>query len=200
MNKGIRKACGDYCLFLNSGDWLIESETLANVFAEIAGLPNADIYYSDLQYSNKKYFQEDVQQLIYNPISHQNSLIRRSLFLDHELYNENLRIASDWEFWLKEYYIYRSSFSHLRTNICIFDINGIGSIYTPEHSLEDKKIFQNVFHELSESIIELRNYHYNCKELVIENIKHRGGLGLRFIVKCFIAWLFRDRKLKRKSQ
>ena len=30
MNKGIKKAIGDYCLFLNSGDWLFNSDTVKN--------------------------------------------------------------------------------------------------------------------------------------------------------------------------
>ena len=32
MNKGILKATGDYCLFLNSGDWLSDDRVLEEVF------------------------------------------------------------------------------------------------------------------------------------------------------------------------
>lgn len=32
MNKGILRAKGEYCLFLNSGDWLINSKVLEKAF------------------------------------------------------------------------------------------------------------------------------------------------------------------------
>lgn len=31
MNRGIQKACGTYCLFLNSGDYLISSDTVKHI-------------------------------------------------------------------------------------------------------------------------------------------------------------------------
>ena len=35
MNKGIRKATGDYLLFLNSGDYLVNDEVLSNCSSPI---------------------------------------------------------------------------------------------------------------------------------------------------------------------
>ena len=45
MNKGIRAATGDYLLFLNSGDWLFENNSIANVDKLITG--SKDIYYGN---------------------------------------------------------------------------------------------------------------------------------------------------------
>ena len=101
MNKGIRKAQGEYCLFLNSGDWLITPETLVNVFNEING-NSSDIFYSNRIDSSGKIAQYPnnltIRTLLARKINHQNSLIKRSLFFEHGFYNENLKIASDWDF------------------------------------------------------------------------------------------------------
>ena len=44
MNKGIKMAKGEYLLFLNSGDYLVDADTLKNVFEEAN---DVDIIYGD---------------------------------------------------------------------------------------------------------------------------------------------------------
>ena len=187
MNKGIRKAQGEYCLFLNSGDWLISSSTLESVFNEINSTFPADIYFSDLVKSDGtvNHYSKNItiNDLLDGPISHQNSLIRRSLFVEHGYYNENLRISSDWEFFLKESWKYKTKFSHIETNISIFDVHGIGSQVSLERTNEDMTIFQNVFHELTDTIIEIRNYH---RAIYYDIIKNYGNIHFfTFIVRIY---------------
>jgi glycosyltransferase involved in cell wall biosynthesis len=102
MNKGIKKSSGDYCLFLNSGDWIIDKMTLQNVFAEISEIEESDIYYSDCLNSDNSvtFFPKilTINHLIINHISHQNTIIKRELFIWHGFYDEQLKIASDWGF------------------------------------------------------------------------------------------------------
>jgi len=159
MNKGINKAKGVYCLFLNSGDTLISPETLFNVFMEIKGL-TADIFYSDRVNSNGKIKQYPniltIDYLVSSPINHQNSLIKRSLFLENGFYNENLKISSDWEFFLNGLWKYKYIFHHINTHISVFDIHGIGTKPSKERFIEDMSVFHNVFQELSSTIIEYR--------------------------------------------
>jgi len=120
MNKGIRKARGEFCLFLNSGDWLIDRETLQNVFGEIAGLPPAGVYYSDGMKSNNT-LDKVPESITVNTVifgrgcQHQNAIIKRSLFLEHGLYNENLKVTADREFWLKEVYLHKTIFHYIKT-------------------------------------------------------------------------------------
>lgn len=49
MNKGLALATGDYVLFMNSGDEIYSSETVANIFASA---PDADIYYGETEMIN----------------------------------------------------------------------------------------------------------------------------------------------------
>lgn len=46
MNKGLALATGDYVLFMNSGDEIYASETVAEVFASA---PSGDIYYGETE-------------------------------------------------------------------------------------------------------------------------------------------------------
>jgi hypothetical protein len=163
MNKGIRKAQGEYCLFLNSGDYLFSSKTLNAVYEEISGNQDADVYYSDLIKDNgsvSAYPQFiNINYLIDHPLNHQNTLIKRSLFLNHGLYNEDLKIISDWEYFLLELWKYKSIFFHIKNNISVFDTNGISSLPSEDRLKENKIMYVNVFQELSETIIEICKYH-----------------------------------------
>jgi glycosyltransferase involved in cell wall biosynthesis len=187
MNKGIRAARGDFCLFLNSADWLIEAVTLGNVFAEIAGLDEADIYYSDLvkdDYSMIVYPKKlNINNLIDGTISHQNTLIKRDLFIRYGYYNESLSIASDWEYFLKGYWIHKIKFLHINTNIAIFDQGGISLTDYKKRLVEDETVIRNVFGELADSIIELKRYRDTCYVDIITN--WGNSFLLEFMLKAY---------------
>jgi len=173
MNKGIRKAQGEYCLFLNSGDWLISSSTLESVFNEIKGIPPSDIYYSDKIDSDNGFTyyptKLTLNYLFDSPISHQNSLIRRSLFIEHGYYNESLKISSDWEFFLNELWKYKTGFSYLETNISVYDTHGISSIDSPERANEIIMVYKDVFYELADVIMEMYNFRRTIYYDIIKN-------------------------------
>jgi len=191
MNKGICEAKGEYCLFLNSGDWLISSSTLDNVFKEISGNPS-DIFYSDRINTDNTIVRYPksmtIDFLLERRINHQNSLLRRSLFLKHGLYNENLKIASDWEYFLNEYWRYKSTFYHIETNISVFDIHGIGSQKSVERFAENTMVLKNVFQELANIIIEHHNFRSTIYYGIITEIGDTKILSylLRFYRKSYL--------------
>jgi len=177
MNKGIRKAQGKYCLFLNSGDWLISPETLKDVFEEIRD-NSSDIFYSDVIMTDGRIrqFQSKItiNYLLYTHLNHQNTIIKCSLFSKH-FYNENLNISSDWEFFLHEYWNNKSMFHKLKTNIAIYDTTGISSRDLKMRHAEDLIVYHNVFNDLADIIIEHRSF---CKTIYYGIITDIGNTKL----------------------
>lgn len=190
MNKGIRKAQGEYCLFLNSGDWLISPDTLDNVFKEISR-NTSDIYYSDMNKSDNTIYKLPEHltsySLIHDRINHQNSLIKRSLFLEHGLYNENLTICSDYEYFLNEFWKYKSTFTKIETNISIYDVHGISSENFNMRHAEDLIVYKNVFQEFADIIFM---YLESCDEVykIREEFKKRDvySISLKKLYKIVI--------------
>ena len=134
MNKGIRAATGDYLLFMNSGDCFFEQDTVSK--AEKLMVDDYGIYYGDLIYFNKrKKKYEDwifpnklsLGFFIENSLPHQGSFIKRSLFESISMYNENLKIASDWEFFIVAICIEKVSYKHIGIVISEYDFTGISS-------------------------------------------------------------------------
>lgn len=130
MNKGIAIAQGDYCQFLNSGDFLIDSTTLQDVFQDdsLCDVNYGDQWcYSDGVISEKREY-PDIMSLSYlfrAPLGHQASFFKTSIIKKH-LYKESYSISSDRALFF-DLYCSGYSFHHIRRPIVYFDTHGIGS-------------------------------------------------------------------------
>jgi glycosyltransferase involved in cell wall biosynthesis len=201
MNKGIRRAQGEYCLFLNSGDYIIDSTTLTKLFFELTIKEDAGIYYTDCIATNHPYFQPpgllDINYLVIHNLNHQNSIIKRSLFLEHGLYSEKYRIAADYEFWLREFWIYKIKFIYIKTNIAVYDSFGISSFTRFDSEPEDA--IRSVFGSLGESLVKLRRFSHSGYGTIVETYGYPKFLD--FILKVYkrilkISTIFIKRKPK----
>ena len=152
MNKGIKMATGDYLLFLNSGDSLIDLEVVTAVSNSMTD--NKDLYYGDIYFKRKdKTTKETFPETLtfdffyYNNLSHQATFIKRTLFDDLFLYNESYKIAADWEFFIYAICKANVSYRHLPIYITLYDGTGISSneknkeIITKEREMTIDKYF-----------------------------------------------------------
>lgn len=132
-SKGIKMASGEYLLFLNSGDYLVDPDILSKVF-QIAK-DNIDVIYGDIKvvYNNQEIIKESpdvvtLQYLYSNAIFHSGgSFIKKSLFDSYGLYDENLRIVSDWKFFIEVFILKNVSYQHLNMVLSVFDLHGIST-------------------------------------------------------------------------
>lgn len=132
MNKGIKVAKGEYLLFLNSGDFFYERMSLEKVVK--AGL-DADVVYGYLLVDKgverevHKY-SEDITlgTFIYETINHSGcAFIRKSLFEKYGLYDESLRIVSDWKFFLQAIGMGDASVKYVDVLVSVFVADGISN-------------------------------------------------------------------------
>lgn len=110
LNKGIAHTNGKYCMFLNSGDFLLNEEVLKDSF-EIILQQEADIYYGDilLEFENgEQTIQQhapvlDLNFLEKRTLNHQASFIKRILFDELGNYNEKYGLVADYAFYLNAF-------------------------------------------------------------------------------------------------
>lgn len=143
MNKGIAQASGEYCIFLNSGDWFTDKDVLQRIFSKGC---TEDIIYGDIiRTLNRK------KKIVHYPdcltfdhfyrriavIHHQASFIKRSLFEKFGLYREDLYLNADWQFFFKSIALGKASTRHIRTVVSVCNALGRSNAYDlsdPRHN------------------------------------------------------------------
>lgn len=132
MNKGIRKATGDYCQFLNSGDTLAAPDVTGRMMEAME--EGVDVLYGDMlkigengQFVDRSCAREDVTlNMFYRGcLNHSPAYIKRSLFDEYGYYDETLKICSDWKFYMQSIVLGKATTKHVDIVVTHFDMNGI---------------------------------------------------------------------------
>lgn len=132
MNKGIEKSSGEYCFFLNSGDYLVNNKVFENVFETT---PNEDVLFGNLyvcirgRVVAKAYGKEKLEfsDIYGHTIKQQATFIKRNLFKSFGLFNQNRKIVADWEFFIKTVGLGNVSYRYINEFISYFDNNGLSN-------------------------------------------------------------------------
>lgn len=142
MNKGVRFATGDYCLFLNSGDTLYCESTIAEILSKsieadfVEGIiclqEQGGIFHYPLPSRTFSDYIYGVNNF------HQASLIKRDLLLKVP-YDETYRIAADLKFNIESIVVHNCSYSPL--DVVISNYEGGGISRTVNHEDERNRLF-----------------------------------------------------------
>ena len=132
MNKGIIQAKGDYCLFLNSGDYLENPNIISTMLPHLNG---EDIIYGNMI---NKTLKGEMQRITYPceitlnrfvlaSIPHPASFIKTSLLKQLGLYRTDFRIVSDWAFFLEAIFKHGASYKHVPVFVTVFPLGGMST-------------------------------------------------------------------------
>jgi glycosyltransferase involved in cell wall biosynthesis len=169
MNKGIKKAEGEYCLFLNSGDYLLNDRSLADFFNLSF---SEDIVSGNMLVGRQGIVSEKCTgktQLSFldvylSTIKHQSAFIRRDLFGRFGFYDEELKIVADYEFFLKTAGFGGASYRYIDKDITWFDNDGISynnpELVEAEKMLVRKRNLPPVLVSDLDQLIKYRNIRY----------------------------------------
>jgi glycosyltransferase involved in cell wall biosynthesis len=172
MNKGIAKAKADYVLFLNSGDLLLSPNTLEKMAPTLG---TADIVYGNLRMISGSGYKEHAypalltfSYFLHHSIGHPAAFIKRTLFREVGLYDENMKICADWGFFIRAIGLFHASYQHVPVTVAVFHTDGISCQASNRDSMrqEQRILLQNDFsffetdyesyHDLKENLDAIR--------------------------------------------
>lgn len=105
MNKGIKHATGDYVLFMNGDDEILEegfADVLGALESSKAPIVCAKTIVGEISQPSEKLIAEPWKLLFFNSIPHPSSFVSKAL-LERYPFREDLNIASDYDFFLQAY-------------------------------------------------------------------------------------------------
>jgi glycosyltransferase involved in cell wall biosynthesis len=172
MNKGIKMANGEYVQFLNSGDWLVDKNVVGSMLEK---LPHCDLFIGrklSIKPNGKIRVEKQSTDVSFftfyrSTLQHTSAYIRRELFDRYGMYDETLKIVSDWKWYIIVVGLSRTKVEF--TDICVsyFDMTGISSINRKLEMEERRKVLE----ELIPAPI-LDDYDKYCFDIVqMERIK-----------------------------
>lgn len=145
MNKGIAVAKGEYLHFLNSGDSYATEDVLQKIFSTeykeplLRGIQICDYGTHRTRWENLGNREVTLYDMFVNTMLHQATFIRRDMFDKYGMYDESLKIVSDWKFFLQTI-LGGEKTIFLGLDIVIFEMEGIST--SKEHGerhLEERK-------------------------------------------------------------
>ena len=135
MNKGIGMASGEYVQFMNSGDCLASNDVTERMLQALKEHSFPSILYGNMLKDmpkgkvmrDKCFAGQDMTLLGFytGTLNHSPALIRRDLFDKYGLYDESLKIVSDWKWYLQAIILGEEKPVYADIDVTLFDMNGI---------------------------------------------------------------------------
>lgn len=203
MNKGIELATGEYILFINSGDHLFNNKAVKSAEQY---LQSYDVIYFNLQIiseDNRFKIHSLPDKLKFSDFfidswPHPSTFTKRELFYKVGLYDEDLKIFSDWKFMILALFKYQCSYLKVDEILSTFYLGGISS-HTDLFG-ERKQVLKEFFNGY---VLDYEELYFNRKIVNTNRFKmlqeiERTKVGKKLVSLLFRVYiiLFSKRKLK----
>lgn len=151
MNKGMGLSSGDFILFLNAGDYLVDKNILSKMAEKIdKNRADCDIYFGDIISENpvlrtryqvpNRLKKINAVKLFFWTVPHAAAFIKKDSLAKVGGYDESFKIASDYDFFIKALIIEKMKFKYISLNISFFQTGGISSTPVNKGSLKSENL------------------------------------------------------------
>ena len=142
INEGIKNSSGDYILVLNSDDILNSNLILKKIITKIKS-SKSKVFLGDVCYHNDFDYKKIVRYFSSKNFKpwmmfcglmppHTGAVIHKDIYKTYKLYDEKIKIAGDFEFFLRIFVKYNQNFEHLNFCIARMRTGGVsGKIFFP---------------------------------------------------------------------
>lgn len=204
MNKGIKMASGEYLEFLNSGDCLAAPDVSSKMLKALQDKNLPSILYGNMfkQMADGRVLRDrcfagqDITFLGFftGTLNHSPAYIKRSLFDKYGLYDESLKIVSDWKWYLQVIVLGEEKPEYSDIDVTVFDMAGISEKNKDLGKEERRKVLEEL---VPASILA----DYEKWAFSVEQIKRLKRHPLAYKIMWIIErGLFKAEKAKNKKK
>lgn len=153
MNKGIKKSTGAYVQILNSGDIFANMDVVERMVAEIEKAEYPELLYGNMikkDYATGKILgkskevEYSLRQYYTSTMNHDCCYIRCDVYDKYGLYDESLKIVSDWKWFLQAVGLGQVKPVYADIDVTIFDASGISERNLELRNTERRKVLEEV--------------------------------------------------------
>jgi glycosyltransferase involved in cell wall biosynthesis len=149
-NNQLPIAQANYIQILNSGDILAADDVTERMMAALAN--NSAILYGNMIKVNAQgkvvgksgYTEYSLRQFYSSTLNHDCAYIRRDLFEEYGLYDEHLKIVSDWKWYLQAIGLGKVKPDYVDIDVTIFDDGGISETNIPLRNAERRQVLEEL--------------------------------------------------------
>jgi glycosyltransferase involved in cell wall biosynthesis len=184
MNKGWKNATGDYCLFLNSGDYLYTSTVIEEAVKYIEKSKH-DIYFGNLFAFDETQnwiskFEEPISLYYFQHsfIPHPATFTKRTCLEKANGFYEHYKTISDWAFFVNAF-LHGATFKQIDLTITAFYMQGLSS--NNEYAIKDKtSLFNNEFKFLVEDFKNLERLRHFDTSIITKFARKVSLLKMKY--------------------
>lgn len=154
MNKGLRMASGDYVQILNSGDCLATEKITERMLCELEKKGCPSIFYGNMvkispngnRSVDKCFAGQKITMLgmFTSTLNHDPAFIRRDLFTKYGYYDEDLKIVSDWKWYIQAIIFGGEKPKYVDLDVTLFDMTGISETNKELEKFERKQVLEQL--------------------------------------------------------
>lgn len=199
MNKGIKKATGEWLIFMNGGDCFINEHVITKISPVLQDSELQVVYGNIIKcYKNHKervyplrMKNPDIVDFVLCGIDHQAAFIRKKLFDKYGLYDEQYKLAADSIFFMRTLGVYREKCRYTNLDVAYFMSGGSSFTHASTYQSEKNAAFEKELSPFTEYIFELAEYRKSTTIRYMLRFRlYLKNAGIGRIVKRLLHWRF----------